>query len=143
LTTHAFGVGYSTRQKMVLSEVLEFAHHPLTAMDICRKAKRKIPSLGMATVYRALKQFVLEGQIRAVEIPGVPPHYESSDRHHHHFFLCQQCRGLFDLLGCVRGVRSLAPNGFQVRRHEIVLYGQCAGCAGKAGAGKRGKGRVG
>ena len=127
-------MGYSTRQKIVLGQVLERAKRPLTATEICREAKRKIPSLGMATVYRAIKQFVLEGYIRAVEIPGVSPHYESSDRHHHHFFLCQQCRRLFDLLGCVRGVRSLAPNGFRVQRHEIVLYGQCASCAGKCGS---------
>jgi len=127
-------MGYSTRQKMVLGEVFERATRPLTATEIRREAKRKIPSLGMATVYRAIKQFVLEGHIRAVEIPGVSPHYESSDRHHHHFFLCQHCRRLFDLLGCVRGVGSLAPNGFRVRRHEIVLYGECAGCAGKSGS---------
>jgi Fur family ferric uptake transcriptional regulator len=89
--------------------------------------------LGIATVYRAIRQFVLEGQIRAVEIPGVPPHYESASRHHHHFFLCQQCRRLFDLIGCVRGVRGLAPTGFRVQQHEIVLYGECASCASKPG----------
>ena len=124
-------MGYLTRQKQVLSEVFERAKRPLTATEICQAAKRKIPSLGMATVYRAIKQFVSDGYIRVVQIPGVSPHYESSDRHHHHFFLCQQCRRLFDLLGCVRGVGALAPSGFRVQRHEIVLYGECAACAAR------------
>ncbi|HTL17538.1 MAG TPA: Fur family transcriptional regulator [Patescibacteria group bacterium] len=119
---------YLTKQKTVLNQVFEQAQHPLTAREICRRARRKLPSLGIATVYRALRRFVLSGRIRVVEIPGVPPHYERAATHHHHFFLCQQCKQLFDLVGCVRGVRGLAPRGFQVLTHEIVLYGQCAAC---------------
>lgn len=124
-------MAYLTKQKLVLGEVIERAKRPLTATEIRQKAKRRIPSLGMATVYRAIKQFVSNGQVRAVEIPGVPPHYQSAAMHHHHFFLCQECKHLFDLIGCVRGVRSLAPSGFTVQEHEIVLYGACAACAGK------------
>jgi Fur family ferric uptake transcriptional regulator len=126
-------VTYLTKQKRVLGQVFQSAKRPLTASEVCLQAKRKIPSLGIATVYRAIRQFVLDGQIRAVEIPGVPPHYESAARHHHHFFMCQHCKRLFDLIGCVRGVRSLAPNGFRVQQHEIVLYGQCASCAVRSG----------
>jgi len=104
----------------------------LTAGEICSQARREIPSLGLATVYRAIKQFVTEGQIRAVEIPGISPHYERAARRHHHFFLCQECKRLFDLIGCVRGVGALAPVGFRVEQHEIVLYGECAACAGQS-----------
>ncbi len=126
-------MAYLTKQKRVLVEIFERAKRPLTPVEICSEARREIPSLGIATVYRAIKRFVLEGSIRAVEIPGVPPHYERAASHHHHFFLCQQCRRLFDLAGCVRGVRSLAPLGFRVQEHEIVLYGECAACADRAG----------
>jgi Fur family ferric uptake transcriptional regulator len=123
---------YWTKQKQVLVGIFERAKRPLTASEICLEARREIPSLGIATVYRAIKQFVTEGQIRAVEIPGVAPHYERAASRHHHFFLCQQCKRLFDLIGCVRGVGSLAPMGFRVQQHEIVLYGECASCAGRA-----------
>lgn len=122
-------MAYLTRQKTVLGQIFERADRPLTAREICREAKRKLPSLGLATVYRALKQSVLEGRVRVVQLPGIAPHYESAARNHHHFFLCQQCKQLFDLIGCVRGVGALAPDGFRVRQHEIVLYGECAVCA--------------
>ena len=125
-------MGYSTRQKAVLGSVFERARRPLTASEVCREARREIPTLGIATVYRAIKQFVSNGEIRAVEIPGVAPHYERAARHHHHFFLCQQCNQLFHLMGCVRGVSSLAPSGFRVQQHEIVLYGECAACVARA-----------
>jgi Fur family ferric uptake transcriptional regulator len=121
-------MGYVTKQKLVLRAVLESAKRPLTAGEICQQARHEIPSLGMATVYRAIKQLVSGGHVCVVGIPGLAPHYESAARHHHHFFLCQQCNRLFDLIGCVRGVRELAPSGFRVQQHEIVLYGQCASC---------------
>jgi len=121
-------VTYRTKHKLVLGGVFARAKRPLTPVEICEEAQKEIPSLGIATVYRAIKQFVADGQIRAVEVPGAAPHYESAARHHHHFFLCQQCKRLFDLIGCVRGVQSLAPNGFRVQQHEIVLYGECKSC---------------
>jgi len=124
-------VSYVTRQKRVLGGVFERAKRPLTPQEICEEARKEIPSLGIATVYRAIKRLVAEGQVRAVEVSGLAPHYESADRHHHHFFLCQQCKRLFDLSGCVRGVQSLAPSGFHVQQHEIVLYGECDVCVGK------------
>jgi len=114
-----------------LADVIENADRPLTPAEIFQAARRKIPKLGIATVYRALKQFVDDGQVRLVEIPGAPPHYESAARQHHHFFFCNQCRRLFNLLGCVRGVLGLAPQRFTVKRHEIVLYGDCAACRGR------------
>jgi len=120
---------YLTQQKLVLGGVFERARRPLTPAEIWEEARKEIPSLGIATVYRAIKQFVAEGQVRPVDVPGAAPHYESAARHHHHFFLCQQCKRLFDLIGCVRGVKALAPDGFHVKHHEIVLYGECASCS--------------
>ena len=126
-------MSYITRQKLVLGRVFERAKRPLTPREICEEARKQVPALGIATVYRAIREFVSEGQVRAVEIPGVAPHYEKAARHHHHFFLCRQCRRLFDLIGCLRGVKSLAPAGFCVQQHEIVLYGECAVCVGRPG----------
>jgi Fur family ferric uptake transcriptional regulator len=121
-------MSYLTRQKRVLSGVFERAKWPLTPGEICDEAKKEIPSLGIATVYRAIRQFVSEGIVRVVEIPGAAPRYESASGHHRHFFLCQSCKQLFELIGCVRDIGSLAPRGFRVQQHEIVLYGECGSC---------------
>ncbi len=120
---------YATQQKLIVLKVIELCDRPLTPAEICELAQKELPKLGIATVYRAIKQFAEEGSVRLVDVPGAPPHYEHASRHHHHFFLCSQCRRLFDLIGCVRGVNALAPQGFQVKRHEIVLYGDCDQCA--------------
>jgi Fur family ferric uptake transcriptional regulator len=125
---------YVTRQKRVLGGVFERANRPLTPGEIHAEAQKEIPSLGIATVYRAIRQLVASGRVRAVAVPGAAPHYESAGRHHH-FFLCQQCRRLFHLAGCARGVKFLAPSGFRVQQHEIVLYGECAACVAPPGQG--------
>ena len=112
----------------VLGDVIASADRPMTPREVFAVAKKTIPSLGIATVYRAIRQFVREGQVRQIEIQGAPPHYENAGKNHHHFFFCVHCGRLFDAPGCVRGLSGLAPSGFQVRRHEIVLYGDCAAC---------------
>jgi Fur family transcriptional regulator, ferric uptake regulator len=121
-------MSYVTRQKQVLGRVFARAKRPLMPAEICDEARKEIPSLGIATVYRTLRQFLAEGLVRAVEIPGAAPHYESSAGHHHHFFVCRECKRLYELIGCIRDVGSLAPRGFRVRQHEIVLYGECGSC---------------
>ncbi len=122
---------YNTRQREAVWSVLDKADRPLTPADICVLARTDVPSVSVATVYRALKQFLAEGQVRCVELAGAPPHYESMARMHHHFFLCTDCRRVYDVAGCARGVEALAPEGCEVTRHEIVLYGECRECLTK------------
>ncbi len=122
-------MSYSTRQRQVILGILRQASQPLTAQEIRERASRDSAGIGLATVYRALKAFMARGEIAQVEIPGSPPCYEPTDRGHHHHFICQHCRRVFDLPGCVRDLDGLAPQDFQVERHEIVLYGLCSVCA--------------
>lgn len=121
-------MAYSTRQRAAIWRVLEEAERPMTPQEIHEAAKKTVSSLGMATVYRCLKELSLDGEARLIEVQGASPHYESAKRPHHHFFLCEQCRRLFDLIGCVGGITRMAPKGFEVARHEIVLYGSCDAC---------------
>lgn len=122
-------MGYSTRQREAILNILRQAGQPLTPQDIRERASRDSAGIGLATVYRALKAFMASGEIAQVEIPGSPPCYEPTDRDHHHHFICQHCRRVFDLPGCVRDLDGLAPRDFRVERHEIVLYGFCSACA--------------
>lgn len=125
-------MAYKTRQRDAIWDVIDASERPLTAQAICDQASKAVESLGMATVYRTLKQLVEEGQVRHIELAGAQPHYESTARHHHHFFLCEQCRQIFDVMGCLRGIPSLLPAGCRMKRHEIVIYGDCAACAGSS-----------
>jgi len=119
----------STRQRRSIEAALGRAERPLSPEELLVAAQAEVPQLGMATVYRALKAMRSEGHAVAVEVPGHPTLYESAHRGHHHHFHCRACHRVFEVEGCVRGVNAIAPAGFTVEDHEIVLRGVCAQCS--------------
>lgn len=118
-----------TRQRDAIRSAIEAAGRPLTPAEVHEAAQTEAPTLGLATVYRALRALEEAGEISAVEVPGEPPRYERSDLGHHHHFQCTVCGRMFDLEGCPGNLGRLAPKGFVVERHEIMLFGRCAQCA--------------
>lgn len=119
----------STRQRKAIEEALSRSERPVTPEELLALASAEVPRLGIATVYRALKDLRDGGRVVAVEVPGHPTCYETAHRAHHHHFHCRQCRKVFEVHGCVHGVDAIAPRGYQVEEHEIVLRGLCALCA--------------
>jgi Fur family ferric uptake transcriptional regulator len=118
-----------TKQRQAIREV--FARHPdpLSIGEILLQGRQFLPSLSIATVYRAVREMVEEKQLTVVELPGRPPHYERAGKHHHHHFVCRRCERVFELEGCLEGWKSLTPQGFSVEEHEIILYGRCQECS--------------
>ncbi|HEU0120783.1 MAG TPA: transcriptional repressor, partial [Bryobacteraceae bacterium] len=84
--------------------------------------------LGIATVYRNIKMLLEEGWLTAVELPGEVTHYELAGKEHHHHFHCRACGKVFELNACLPNVQKLAPQGFAVTGHELLLYGACRDC---------------
>jgi Fur family transcriptional regulator, ferric uptake regulator len=122
----------NTKQRDAIRRAILEAGRPLSAAEVLTSACLYAPGLGMATVYRTLNAFLDEGLAVAVPIPGGPPRYESRDaasRHHHHFH-CDGCGRVFEVPGCPRGLEELAPPGFTIRGHDLLLYGQCSACTG-------------
>jgi Fur family ferric uptake transcriptional regulator len=116
-----------TRQRGAILRVLEQAKGPLSPQQILRAARRLVPGLGLATVYRNLKVLAEAGTLCRVDLPGLPTRYEVLRFHHHHF-VCRLCREVFDTGRCRRKLTGWAPQGFLVDHHEVVLYGVCQGC---------------
>ncbi|ACD82416.1 Fur family transcriptional regulator [Candidatus Methylacidiphilum infernorum] len=118
-----------TKQKEAIFRVLSSAESPLSPAEIQNRASLLVPSLGIATVYRLLKTLKEMKQVVTVEIPGESPRYEISGRAHHHHFYCRKCHQIFELGKCDERIEDLAPKGFLVQEHEIILYGRCPSCA--------------
>jgi Fur family ferric uptake transcriptional regulator len=120
-----------TKQQAAIDRVVAESERPLSPGEILAKARRRIPGLSLATVYRGLRRLEIEGLAAKVEIPGQPPRFESRRAavQHHHHFVCQACDRVYDIPGCAGGIDQLAPPGFQVESHEIVLFGRCDKCA--------------
>lgn len=125
-----------TNQRTAIRDAIGDAARPLSPNEILDAAKARSPKLGIATVYRTVKVLIEEGWLKAVTLPGDPPRYELAHISHHHHFHCRVCGRVFDIEGCPGDLRTLAPRGYRVEAHEVVLYGQCPTCATKSPAKK-------
>mgnify|MGYP000866025147 FL=1 len=117
-----------TRQRDAIQAVIESYDRPLSPTELWCAARSSYSQLGIATVYRAIRDLVESGWLRAVDIPGAPARYERNGKPHHHHFLCRLCNALWDVTGCLPEVNTLTPAGFLTEGHEITLYGLCNDC---------------
>lgn len=121
-----------TRQRTAILDAIVAAKRPLLPQEVLDAAAQQVPGLGMATVYRGLKALLESGELTLVNLPGQNPRYEASDHQHHHHFQCTQCQQVFDIHACPGNLASMAPPGFRVESHEVVLYGRCKACCSRA-----------
>jgi len=117
----------NTRQRKAIQETFAQAARPLGPREVLDAAVSAVPGLGMATVYRTIKELVDSGEIVPVELPGENTRYEPAGKHHHHHFHCRKCEGVFEVEVC--NFEATVPRGFRLESHEVVLYGLCARCA--------------
>lgn len=118
-----------TRQRRAIRQIFEESGHPLSPRELLEAAREHVAGLGIATVYRNLKSLQDEGWIVPVDLPGEPSRYEVAGKGHHHHFHCRNCDRVFEVEGCPGNLRNVTPDGFQLERHEFVLYGLCEACA--------------
>jgi len=124
----------TTAQRKAIHTALERAGRPLSPPEIFQDARSLAPGLGMATVYRTLKRMLDDKAIQQVEMPGEAPRYERAGMGHHHHFRCCGCGRVFDWFGCKCPCEQNGPQGFNVERHEVFLFGKCTECVAANGA---------
>ncbi|MBN1690382.1 MAG: transcriptional repressor [Dehalococcoidia bacterium] len=117
-----------TSQREAIRRVIIRADRPLSTDEIFKMARKLVPGLGIATVYRTLKSLKEEGSIHEVDLPGQTSRWELSDKDHHHHFLCRTCDKLFEIEGCLGDIDRLLPPGCSLEAHNILLEGQCPDC---------------
>lgn len=121
-----------TQQRRTILDVVQQSARPLSPQEILERAQATLPKLGIATVYRAVKQMEEAGDLAPVDLPGEGRRYERAGMKHHHHFSCRDCGRVFDLHGCPGNIDRLVPKGFKLETHEILLYGLCDRCAAQA-----------
>jgi Fur family ferric uptake transcriptional regulator len=130
----------STRQRqVVLDELRKLTSHP-TAAELHEIARRRLPKLSLATVYRNLELLARMGAIRKLEIAGGETRYDADlDRHYHVRCLC--CGRVDDMHGVpVVPLQSVYANsnGYEVIGHRLEFVGVCPACSAAAGASPEG-----
>ena len=119
----------NTQQGNAIRQALKKAGRPLSAQEVLNQAQKKVPGLGMATVYRNLKSLQEDGSVVAVELPGQSPRWEPAPENHHHHFLCNTCDKLYEINACPADLQRLLPEGYTLEEHDILLRGLCDDCS--------------
>lgn len=119
----------NTRQSQALLAVLREQKRPITSKELHEEGRKKIPRLGIATVYRAIRSMMEAEQIVSLDYPGQPTRYELPTHTDHPHFLCASCSKVFDLPPQEFDISPKLPRGFKSTGFEVVVYGLCPQCA--------------
>ena len=122
----------NTRQRTAIRQAIEAAGRPLLPGEVLELAHQWAPGISQATVYRGLKSLVEDGEITPVTLPSEVTRYEMAGHHHHHHFQCNECQRVFDVHACPGDLSKMAPPGFLVESHDLILYGRCGECLAPA-----------
>jgi len=117
-----------TAQRRAIRETFTIAARPLSHQEVLVEARKRVGGMGIATVYRTIKDLVDDGSLTPVDLPGQCARYELAGLTHHHHFACRTCERVFDLPGCTGHIHTHLPVGFIAEEHAVVVYGQCETC---------------
>ncbi len=123
-----------TRQRVVVAEALASAKRALSAQELYERIQATHPTLGRATVYRALEAQVQDGMASRFERDGHVSAYIACDAEHHHHLVCTKCQRVEDLdeAAVVPLVASVGRrHDFQVDHAALDFYGLCRSCRRK------------
>jgi len=119
-----------TPQRQAVLDAVERQSGSFTVVQVYDRARRREPSLGLATVYRTIELLRATGSIRQLAGAGEGAYVRCHTGHHHHL-VCVSCGAVEDTELC--GAPSAAVlhrrHGFHAQNHELDVYGLCARCA--------------
>ncbi len=122
---------HSEQRMQIIDAFLKTERH-LTVDELYTMLKKKNPSIGTATVYRALKLLRESGLCRELRLDDGVIKYEHLYGHEHHdHLICTSCGRLVEVLDpeIERLQEKLAKtNGFHIKSHKSEIYGLCKKC---------------
>lgn len=125
------GLRQSSQRKEILWIFLKTESH-LTADELYRMVKKKVPEIGIATVYRTLKLLKESGLCREIRLDDGVTRYEHLYNHEHHdHLICSECGDLIEVLDpqIEKLQKRLAKkHGFRIDSHKLEIYGTCRKC---------------
>ena len=128
----------SRQRDVVLAVVRSTMDHP-TAEWVFREARRRLPRIGLGTVYRNLKQLAGAGLIREIHSGGLQARFDGNTGRHYHI-RCMGCGRVNDLPMSI-DLRFEQEAGramnYRILGHELEVHGLCPLCQADAPAEKR------
>lgn len=126
------GLSVTHQRLAVYRCLLEDDSHP-DAERVFERVRRRVPTISLGTVYKALDMLKDLGVVSEVDAPRSATRYEAVIEPHHHL-ICESCGRILDLHAPeYSALRPAAPlEGFEVKACTVQFHGICRSCAGRA-----------
>ena len=120
-------VAASSDRQQLLLEQLKLADRELSGQDLHALLRQGAQSMGLATVYRHLRQLQQRGLIRCRHLPSGEALFAPVERDEHHL-TCVDCGTTLVLEHCPMHnveVHGDQADGFQMLFHTLEFFGLC------------------
>ncbi|MEZ5657333.1 MAG: ferric iron uptake transcriptional regulator [Burkholderiaceae bacterium] len=119
----------ATLPRMKILEIFQNGpHRHMSAEDVFRELLDTRQDIGLATVYRVLRQFEQAGLLKSHSFEAGKAVFELDQGSHHDHLVCLQCgrvEEFYDAEIEARQKRISAERGFALQDHALALYGEC------------------
>ncbi len=134
---HSLNFKLTPQREAAVQVLLENEEGHLSAEDVFLLVKKKVPDIGLATVYRTL-ELLSELQItQKLNFGDNVTRYEfrsEEAEHHHHHLVCLECGKVDEInedwLGPIEEKVEKQFN-FQIVDHRLIFQGICSDCRTK------------
>ena len=125
----------TVQREVILEELKKVKVHP-TADEVYEMARRRIPNISIATVYRNLETMAAKGKVQKLELSGTKKRYDGDVSVHYHL-RCRECGGVSDISGIevehkVSELESLRGS-LGIEDFSLEFKGVCHECRAKKG----------
>ena len=127
---HGRGLRMTEQRRAVYDALMEERNHP-TAVEVFMKARNRMSTISLATVYNCLETLSSCGLVKTVNLERGPARYCPNTKEHAHFY-CDDCGVVLDLpLRSRRHAEDVweLPEQLSITHHEVAFRGVCPKCA--------------
>lgn len=124
------GLRRQTKQRDVIRVALEARDDFVSAGDLHLSLREQGHSIGLATVYRALRDLVAEG-VADEMVRGQEAVFRACQPEHHHHLVCRSCGATTEIHADeieAWARRVAAAHGYRDPQHVVDVFGVCASC---------------
>ena len=117
------------QRQVILEELAKVKTHP-TANEVYDMVRKRLPRIGLGTVYRNLELMADNGMILKLEVGGSQKRFDATTELHYHI-RCTSCGRVDDIeFSAMPQLDQLAANSsdYEVLGHHIEFSGICESC---------------
>ncbi len=124
-----------TAQRTIILETIAHMEDHITAQQVYKGARERLPGLNLATVYRTVESLQGAGMINMLSPSGEPMRFSLCDPEHPHSHLvCRECGSIFEvdaeeIEAFARRVEE--KTSFRINSTHLTLEGLCPICKQK------------